>query len=306
MKFVQLEQVRLAYEDIGRDTDPAFVLIRGLGTQLTDWSDAFIEGLLAQNLRVIRFDNRDVGLSTHFNQPIKPNLKRIASGEDTAPYTAYDMAADVMSLMNALSIERAHIFGISMGGMIAQIIAAKYPLRVLSLCSVMSSSGRSGLPGPSPQAQQALMRESDEASSADEIIKQTAEDMVIFGSPGYPETLQQRLARAGASYARSYDPMGVAYQMAAIVAAGSRIELLNSIAVATTVIHGKEDALIPLACGEDTAKSIANAVMIAVTGMGHNIPDALVPEMLSIVANHIDRVAQPEDSAVKGSTSVKR
>jgi pimeloyl-ACP methyl ester carboxylesterase len=303
VKFAQLEQVTLAYEDIGLKTDPAFVLIRGLGTQLIDWPDKFIEGLVAQNLRVIRFDNRDVGLSTHFNQPIKPNLKRIAAGQDTAPYSAYDMAADVMGLMDALSIEQAHIFGISMGGMIAQIIAAQYPLRVKSLCSAVSSSGRPGLPGPSPEAQQALMRDSDDTSSADEVIRRTAEDMVIFGSPGYPETLQHRLTRAQLSYERSYDPMGVAYQMAAMVAAGSRIELLDSIRVATTVIHGKDDALIPLACGEDTANSIADAVLVAVEGMGHNIPDGLVPEMLAIVDSHIRRVTLLEGSPKQNTTS---
>lgn len=281
--------VRINYETHGDPADPTLVLIRGLGTQMTEWHPDLIVALKNLGLQVLVFDNRDVGLSEKLADRGCPSFKSVVQGETEAPYTLTDMAADVCGLLDGLDIESAHILGISLGGMIAQVMAAQFPARVTSLMSVMSSSGKPGLPGPTEAAQAAFTEAVPE--TLDEVIEQTAKHKVVFGSPGYPESLEQRRADARASVERCHYPEGVARQRLAAASQMDRSILLQKITVPTTVIHGADDALIPVECGEDTAQQIQGATFVAVPGMGHNIPQALVPEFTSAVKAHLDRAA---------------
>jgi proline iminopeptidase len=257
-----------------------------LGTQLIDWPDNFIDGLVAQHYHVVLFDNRDVGLSQKFDEKGVADLAKIAAGDHKSlAYTLEDMAADVIGLMDALSISCAHIVGMSMGGMIVQIVAARQPDRLLSATSIMSSSGRTGLPSATPAAQKVLSPELATATRAD-IIKNTAEGLKVTGSPGFPESESTRLAIATARYDRSYHPDGVARQLAAVVAHGSRVELLATIRVPFLVIHGQQDPLVPLAAGEDTAACIPDCKLEIVKGMGHNIPETLCGILLELLFAH--------------------
>lgn len=280
--------VRLNFEVRGNDQAPAIVLIRGLGTQMSEWRPELLDGLEALGLRVVIFDNRDVGLSEKLADRGCPPFADVVSGKVEAPYTLSDMAADVCGLLDGLGIERAHILGISLGGMIAQVMAAKFPARVLSLLSVMSSSGSPGLPGPNDAAMKAF--NAPVAADIEARIKQSAEHKVVFGSPGYPESLEQRLADARSALERCNYPEGVARQRLAVASQMDRSMMLPDISVPTTVIHGQDDALIPVQCGEDTARLIPGAVFHGVPGMGHNIPASLVPGFLELVSGHLNRI----------------
>ncbi len=279
--------IRLNYDVFGGKSDPAIVLIRGLGTQMSEWQPDLIEGLQAMGLQVIVFDNRDVGLSEKLADRGCPAFADVISGQAEAPYTLSDMAADVCGLLDGLEIEQAHILGISLGGMIAQVMAAKFPARVRSLLSVMSTSGSPGLPGPSDKALEAF--NAPVAKDYESLVQQAAESKVVFGSPGYPESLEQRLIDARAAIDRCHYPEGVARQRLAVASQMDRSTLLQEISIPTTVIHGEADALIPVQCGEDTARLIPGAVFNSVPGMGHNIPRSLVPEFLNLVKGHLVR-----------------
>ena len=263
--------IDLAYSDTGGN-GPAIVLIRGLGTQMTEWSPALIDGLRQQGLRVIAFDNRDCGLSGKL--------------DDNYPLSA--MADDVAGLLDFLSVDRAHIFGISLGGMVAQLVAHQYPDRVLSLFSVMSSSGNPDLPPMADDVKEALLRQ---ARGREEIVRLDAANRKLFGSPYYPESVQARLAAARAAYDRCYCPDGVGRQLTAAMSDGSRVDRLKTIDAPTLVIHGEYDRLFSPACGEDTAKCIADAELAIVAGMGHNIPDMLAPHIVELVGEFIGRRA---------------
>lgn len=282
--------IQLEFEERGSASDPAIVLVRGLGTQLIDWPEAFLSGLMSAGFRVIVFDNRDVGLSQKFLG--LPNLGKVANKTETAPYTIHDMADDILGLMDSLGIDRAHLFAISMGGMIGQVLAATQGHRLHSFFSVMSSSSRKGLPTATPEAAGTLMAETDPEAGDEGIIAATAEGLRVCGSPGYPltETDRDRIARS--RHKRDYTPNGVVRQMAAIVAGGNRIELLESIKVPTMVIHGADDPLIPLAAGRDTAETIPGAHFEVIQGMGHDLPEGLVPILIGLVTQFTKSLEQ--------------
>jgi proline iminopeptidase len=284
--------VRLNFDIQGNPADPTMVLIRGLGTQMSEWHPDLLQQLQDLGLQILIFDNRDVGLSEKLADRKLAPFAEVVSGEAEPPYTLTDMAADVCGLLDGLNIESAHVLGISLGGMIAQVMAAQFPARVTSMLSVMSSSGSPGLPGPSDAAMAAFNEPVPETPEA--AIEQTARHKVVFGSPGYPESLEQRLADAQASYERCHYPEGVARQRRAAASQLDRSEMLQTIQKVCTVIHGEDDALIPLACGEDTARLIPNAHFVAVPGMGHNIPKGLVPEFVQFVAEHLQRARASE------------
>ena len=187
--------IQLEFEERGSTNDPAIVLVRGLGTQLIDWPEAFLSGLVSAGFRVIVFDNRDVGLSQKFLG--LPNIGNVANKTETAPYTIHDMANDIVGLMDSLGIDRAHLFAISMGGMIGQVLAATQGHRLRSFFSVMSSSSRKGLPAATPEAAATLVAETDPEAGDEGIIAATAEGLRVCGSPGYPltETQRDRIAR---------------------------------------------------------------------------------------------------------------
>ena len=260
--------LQIEYEQHGSNTGEWIVLIRGLGTQMIEWSPVFIQALIGAGLRVLTFDNRDAGLSEKMK----------------ADYDVTDMASDVIGLMDTLHIPSAHIFGVSMGGMIAQLAAHAYPERVDTLFSVMSSSGAEGLPKASPEVWEWM---SIDADTREDYIQLDAHSRVVFGSPGYPESEAHRVKLSTQAYDRCFSPEGVARQMRAITANRNRVAKLQVISVPTLVIHGADDALLPPAHGEDTARHIPGAGYELVQGMGHNIPDALAPVIADQVVTFI-------------------
>ena len=215
------------------------------------------------------FDNRDAGLSTEMTA---------ATGDP--PYRLEDMANDVVGLLDHLQIDRAHILGISMGGMIAQHVAIEHRERVRSLISVMSTTSNPDLPIPTAEMRARLV---ETAATPEALIALNAENRAVFGSPAYPESYEERLAAARSAYQRSYRPDGVTRQMQAAIADGSRVERLRELSVPTLVIHGADDPLIPVAAGRDTAAVIRGARLEIIAGMGHNIPDALAPRIATLV-----------------------
>jgi len=270
MPMARLKDVTVCYETRGEPTSPAIVLIRGLGTQLIEWPSALLDGFVRAGLRVVVFDNRDAGLSGEC--PGDP------------PYRLEDMAGDVVGLLDHLRVERAHVFGISMGGMIAQHVALGYPSRVRTLISVMSTTSDPSLPQPTAEMRARLV---ETAPDTEALIALNAENRAVFGSPGYPESLEERLAAARAAHRRSHRPDGVARQMRAVVADGSRRNRLQRLAIPTLVIHGADDALIPPAAGRDTAAAIPGARLEVIAGMGHNIPQALAPRIVELVVEFV-------------------
>lgn len=277
MAVADLGDVSLYYETRGDAGDPAIVLIRGLGTQVIEWPPALLDSLVRERLHVVVFDNRDAGLST-----------AMTAATEQPPYRLEDMADDVVGLLDHLSIECAHVLGISLGGMIAQHVATLHRDRVRSLISVMSTTGNPDLPMPSPAMRARLVESAD---TPDALIALNAQNREVFGSPAYPESLEVRLAGARAAYERSYRPDGVARQMQAAMADGSRVDRLRALSVPTLVIHGADDPLIPVAAGRDTAAAIRGAQLEIIAGMGHNIPDALAPRIAAIVGGFVRGVA---------------
>lgn len=291
MPIVKANNIELFYDEFGKPTDPVILLIMGLGTQMIAWPEALCERLAGAGFRVIRFDNRDIGLSWKMHDAPKYSLPlafakawlRLPVG---SPYTLDDMAEDTVGLLDALAIDRAHIVGASMGGMIAQIVAAKYPDRCLSLVSIMSTSGDRRLPGPTAKARAALSGKRPPANDREAIVRFGMNVLSAIGSPGYPtpeDELRQAVTRA---MERSMSPAGFARQFLAILAGGSRVELLKTIRLPTLVLHGEGDPLIPVECGRDTARLIAGAKLETIPGWGHDLPTALIPHLTDAVIAH--------------------
>ena len=285
---VRSNGIDIEVDDQGpRNGDPV-VLIMGLGMQLTGWPDELVQGLVKHGHRVVRLDNRDAGLSSGFDHAGVPNLawmivRHTIGLRVKAPYTLADMAADTLGVMDALGIARAHVCGASMGGMIAQHVAAHHAPRVRSLTLMMTSSGARGLPRPSTQVQRALMA-SPADRSREAIVRHIEQLFALIGSPAYPTDTARLRQRLEASVARAYRPAGTARQLAAIVADGDRSTLLGRIGVPTQVIHGDADALIPLPAGQDVARKIPGAVLDVVPGMGHDLPLQLLPRFAGAIS----------------------
>lgn len=276
MASVAANGIRLAYESFGPERAPAILLIMGLGGQMTRWNVELCELLVGRGFRVIRFDNRDSGLSSHFDEAPVPDLRALQRGEAVAvPYTLDDMAADSIGLLDALDIERAHLAGASMGGAIAQIAAARYPARVRSLTSIMSSSGNPDLPPPTPAAATALFAPLPRQRDRESIVADSIARYATLESPAWPTDRERLRQMFAAEYDRNFDPRGVGRQLAAIIASGDRRPLLQTITAPTVVVHGAADQLIPPACGKDVARHIAGAELRLIAGMGHDFPVAL-------------------------------
>lgn len=273
--------IRLEFEQYGDELRTPIILVRGLGTQLIDWPVELVQGLVKEGFRVIVFDNRDVGLSEKFEG--LPDLGGVARGEQEPPYRLEDMAGDIVGLMDSLEVRQAYLFAISMGGMIGQVMAANHGERLLGFFSVMSSSGRKGLPDATTEAKAILEAETEPDAGTDEIIQVAAEGLRICGSPGYPMSADDRLAIVRNRLERNYTPEGVVRQMAAVLAGRDRAELLESITVPTMVIHGEDDPLVPVEHGIDTANSIHGASIELVPGMGHDLPPALMHHMVDVI-----------------------
>ena len=271
-------------------TRPVVLLIMGLGMQLIAWPPAMVQGLIDSGFRVVRFDNRDVGLSQHFDQLGTPNmlwagLKYRMGWRIKPPYTVQDMADDARGVLDALQIAKAHVVGVSMGGMIAQRLALSAPERVLSLASVMSSSGARSLPAATAEVTRAMLSRPAGGSLQAE-IDHAVKLFTLIGSPGFPMDESLLRARVAASTERSYHPQGFMRQMVAILADSQRAAALSKLSVATLVVHGKADPLVPFACGEDTARRIPGAKLSLIDGMGHDLAPGVVDRLLPLLIPH--------------------
>jgi pimeloyl-ACP methyl ester carboxylesterase len=267
------------------------LLVMGLGMQLTAWPPAMVAALEEAGFRVVRFDNRDAGLSTAFDALGKPNLlwaslKYKLGMVPAAPYALADMAADAIGVLDGLKIAQAHVVGVSMGGMIAQRIALAAPERCLSLTSIMSSSGARGLPQATPEVMQALLSRPS-GTSTEAVVAHSVRLFQVIGSPAYPTPEAELRAQVLASVQRSLRPAGTLRQMLAVVADWGRAALLGRISAPTLVVHGKADPLVPFACGEDTARRIPGARLVAIEGMGHDLPPEPLRQILAVLIPHL-------------------
>jgi pimeloyl-ACP methyl ester carboxylesterase len=291
MTAFETNGIEIDAEVSGEADGVPLLLIRGLGTQRTAWPEAFLAALVERGHRVITFDNRDAGLSTKFHEAgaidIAEAMGRAMRGEPiAAPYSIHDMALDVVGLLDALEVGTAHVAGISMGGMIAQLLAARHGERLRSLTSIMSSSGAPGLPGPTPEAAAALMSRPEHPNDRESVIRHSVETEKVWASPGYPPGEAYLRATAERAYDRCYCPDGISRQMLAVLSGGERAELLKSIRVPTLVIHGVDDPLIPVEAGMDTARRIPGAELRLIPGMGHDVAPGLIPTLVEAIAEH--------------------
>lgn len=299
MNIVKANGIELAYESFGDEADEAILLIAGLGTQMTRWTVPFCEALAARGYRVIRFDNRDAGCSTHFRQYPPPDFSALAAElmagrRPDVPYTLHDMALDAIGLLDTLSIDRAHVIGRSMGGMIAQIMASEHPGRVLSLTSIMSSTGNPALPQAAPEVMAMMLRPapdpiSDEAGFLAHSIafaRRISGKESLFDDEAHRRLVLEEVQRA-------YEPGGSGRQVAAIAVAGDRRSRLATISVPALVIHGADDPLVPPACGRDTAASIPHANLLLIDGMGHDLPPAFYQAVIEAIDQTARQATEP-------------
>lgn len=269
--------IEIEYESFGAADAPAVLLVMGLGAQMTRWNVELCELLAARGYRAIRFDNRDCGRSTHCDGLPLPDIGgALRNGKPlVVPYTLDDMATDALGLLDALGIAQAHVVGASLGGAVAQLIAARHPARALSLTSIMSSSGNPALPPPTPAAALSLFAPLPAVRSRENIVADAIARYRAVASPDYPTADADLERMFGGEYDRAFYPQGVVRQLAAIVANGDRRPLLRTIAAPTVVLHGAADPLIQPACGEDVAANVPGAELRIVPGMGHDFPVAL-------------------------------
>jgi pimeloyl-ACP methyl ester carboxylesterase len=277
--------IELCCETFGDRADPPLVLVMGLGMQMVHWPLPLIAQLVEHGHHVVRFDNRDRGRSTHMSFPPPTPARLFTRRFGADQYTVEDMALDTVGLLDALELDSAHLIGVSMGGMIAQTVAASRPRRVRSLVSIMSTTGsrRAGQPRPSiyPLLLKPAPRERD-AYVAHMLALLTA-----IGAPGDMLDTPEGRALVEASYARDPDPRGTARQLAAILASGNRTPRLRAIAAPTLVIHGEQDPLVPASGGRATARAIPNARLMLVPQMGHGLPERLWPQLVDAVVEHV-------------------
>lgn len=279
--------IELEYESFGNSADPTILLIMGLNAQLTLWPLPFVEALVERGFHVVRYDNRDVGLSTKLESARPPRigmlvLQRLLRLRPRVPYTLGDMAADAAGLLDALGIEKAHIVGASMGGMIAQIFAATYPDRTLSLTSIMSTTGNPRLSRASREAMDVLVNR-PKTDDLEALVAHGVRASQVLAGPAFPVAPDVLEARVRETIQRSNYPDGFARQLAAIVADGDRRQRLKAIKAPTVVIHGSDDSLVPLDGGRDTAASIPGARLVEIRGMGHNVPVEVIPQIVDAI-----------------------
>ncbi len=284
--------ITIEYESFGSESDPTLLLIMGLGMQLVAWPEPFCRDLAARGLHVIRYDNRDTGFSTKFDDAEVPGiasllLRRTLHLPLRVPYTLRDMADDAAGLLDALDVEAAHVVGASMGGMIAQNLAVQHPPRVASLTSIMSTSGKRALPGADPLVSRHLFRSRPAGNDRETIIAFNMRTIELIGSPAYPIEGEKLRELASRGFDRCYYPAGIGRHIAAIIEDGDRRRRLHKIMAPTLVIHGREDRLVPLAGGIDTAENVPGAELEIIDGMGHNLPEELWPRLVDLIAAHV-------------------
>jgi pimeloyl-ACP methyl ester carboxylesterase len=275
--------IDLHYETHGSSDDPALLLVMGLGAQMIAWDDGFVDALVDRGFFVVRFDNRDVGLSSKIEGSgnLMEAMAKAAAGQPIeAPYTLSDMAADAVGLLDHLGIDRAHVVGASMGGMIAQTIAIEHPARVRSLTSIMSTTGEPDVGQATPEAMARLFVAPPR--NREEAIEAGVTGAKVIGSPDHFDEERAR-AKAAAAYDRSFTPAGTARQLIAIGASGSRADGLRRLDLPTLVVHGDADPLVTPSGGARTAELVPGATHLVVEGMGHDLPPAMWPQVVEAI-----------------------
>jgi pimeloyl-ACP methyl ester carboxylesterase len=281
-------RVDIAYERFGKRGSPPILLVMGLGTQMLGWPDGFCGALAGHGLHVIRFDNRDAGLSSHMTHAPAPDVQAALLGStSSASYTLSDMAADSVGLLDALELDRVHLVGASMGGMIAQTVAIEHPERLRSLTSIMSSTGDPSVGQPTQAALTALL--SPPADTREAAIDRTLAIVRVIGSPGFDLDEADIRLRTALAYDRAYDPVGVARQLVAIAASPDRTAALRSVRVPTLVVHGAEDPLVDVSGGRATARAIPTAELLVLDGMGHDLPRGLWARIARSITELVQR-----------------
>ena len=283
MPTAHVNGIDIEYVTQGDPSDPALLMVMGLGAQLIAWPEEFVDLLVARGFFAIRYDNRDSGLSTKFEG--MPDITALFTGDgSSAPYRIEDMADDAAALLAELGIARAHVMGASMGGMITQALVIHHPDRFLSACSIMSTTGDRTVGAPTGEAMTALLR--PVATSRDEAIAASVAGSVVIGSPGYPSTDEHLAARAAAAYDRCYAPEGTARQLGAVLASPDRTEGLRGVTIPFLVIHGEADPLVTPSGGDATAAAVPGSALLTIPGMGHDLPEELWGQIVdAIVAN---------------------
>ena len=278
-------KLNIAYERIGNPDAPPLLLIHGLGAQLIGWPDGFCSALVERGLQVIRFDNRDVGRSSHISDAPAPDLPAVLRGDlSSVSYTLSDMAADTIGLLDVLGIDSAHLVGASMGGAIAQTVAIEHPERVRSLTSIMSTTGDMKVGQATSETMKALFG-GPPAVTRQDVINRQIRAFSVVGSPGFPTERKLVVASAELAYDRGYDPIGLARQAIASVASGDRTKPLQHINLPTLVIHGLDDVMCDVSGGRATATAIPKSKLVLIKGMGHNLPQGLWSEFAQHIAD---------------------
>ncbi len=282
--------IDICYETFGDPSKPALLLVMGLGAQMTLWDEAFCEQLAGRGFQVIRFDNRDTGLSSKIEGGPTPDVGAAMGGDtSSASYTLTDMADDAAGVLDALGIRAAHIVGASMGGMIVQQMAIRHPSRVLSLCSIMSTTGDRSVGQGTPEAMALLMGPTP--TTREEAIEASVRSTKVLLGSGFKFDEEKVRQQAAATYDRMNYPAGFARQLVGIVASGDRTEELRKLKVPTLVIHGEDDPLVTLSGGQATAKAIPGATLLTIPGMGHALPEEAWPRIVDAIVANTERAA---------------
>lgn len=296
-----LNGIEIFYEEFGDSTNPALMLVNGLGGQAIDWELGLIEGLTDRGFRVIRFDNRDAGLSSKIDSPdldLGLAVLTALQGQPVdAPYLLGDLAADAVALLDHLGIGVAHVLGVSMGGMIAQTLAIEHPTRVLSLTSIMSTTGEADYGAATPEAAALLIRPA--ATSREQAVANYLDTWKTIGTKSEWDEARTR-ARGEAAYDRCYLPAGVGRQLLAILASGSRADALAKLEVPTLVIHGTADPLVAVSGGERTAELVPGARLLLIEDMGHDLPAIHWPQIIEAVTSHAARAESEQGAQTRG------
>ncbi len=288
-RTVQANGIEITYDTFGDPAGIPLLLVMGLGMQMTSWDERLCAKFAEQGFWVIRFDNRDVGRSTHFDKAGPPNMLRMAAAgllrlPMQSAYKLKDMAADAVGLLDVLGVTAVHVVGVSMGGMIAQEMAIRYPKRILSLTSIMSTTGNTKLPQPDLKMRMRLLKRApaEEKAYEDHVV----DLMTVLYGPKYAPDVNYTRQLAARNFKRGYYPVGVSRQLAAIIASGNREPKLADLRLPTLVIHGDADPLVPVECGRATARAIPHAKLMIIPGMGHALPREIWDEVVDAITAH--------------------
>jgi pimeloyl-ACP methyl ester carboxylesterase len=292
MPIAHANGIDLDYDTFGEPADPALVLIMGFSVQKIAWDVEFCEQLAARGFFVVRFDNRDIGRSTKIEDGPPPNLAAALTGDvSSASYRLDDMADDTAGLLDAIGLPAAHVVGASMGGMIAQCLAINHPDKVLSLCSIMSTTGNTKVGQAKPEAMAALL--APPPQTRDEAMQRTVDVTKVIGSPAYPTDEAKIRNRSGQAWDRGHDARGVARQLLAILASPDRTPRLGALTMPALVIHGEADPLIDQSGARATAEAIPGAELLVIPGMGHDLPQQLWPQIVDAIVANAARASAP-------------